>query len=97
LPINACFCAGSKEDELIKEESAPASVVPGRDGITFNKETLAKEVLASAIVGTQGPSVSLHRACTLPSSNPTFSKESNGVEGGFNPPDTGCGLSGEAV
>jgi hypothetical protein len=78
-------------------ESALASVVPGRDGITFNNEALANEVLASAIVGTQGPSVSLHRACTLPLSTPTLSKASNGVEGGVNPPDTGCGLSGEAV
>ncbi|SFB09290.1 hypothetical protein SAMN05216266_104294 [Amycolatopsis marina] len=66
----------------------------GIDGMTLSSERLASEVVESAMVPTQGPSVELHRACAVPSSRPTLS---SGFSGALRPPFTAFGLSGSAV
>ncbi|WP_341771709.1 hypothetical protein [Actinophytocola oryzae] len=72
------------------ESSKPErSLTAGRVGIVLSRERLAISVVESAMVPTQGPSVSLHRACTCPVNPLARTTESSGVEGRVNPLWTG--------
>ena len=73
------------------------SGVDGSVGIALSRERLAISVVASAIVPTHGPAVSLHLACTWPVSAPARTSVSSGDDGSASPLWMGFGLSGDAV